>query len=188
MPPPALLFPQTDNIKGAVRLECGKCVVRDWARTDRESLLRHANNRKVWRNLTHEFPHPYTTDDAERWFARLEAAPEPTHWAIEVDGQAVGGVGVMLREGVREKSAAFGYWLGEPYWGRGIMTNVVGKVAPYALARFGLVRLVSPVFAWNPASMRVLEKCQFVREGVARSSIFKDGELIDEVIYARVAA
>jgi hypothetical protein len=116
MPPPALLFPQTANINGAVRLEGGKCVVRDWARTDKEAVLKHANNTNVWRNLGHLFPHPYTGDDAERWFAHLEAMPEPSHWAIEVERQAVGGVGVILGE--------------------------------------GLVRLESPVFAWNLASMR----------------------------------
>lgn len=170
-----------------MRIECGKCLVRDWARSDREALLRYANNRKVWLNLAHVFPHPYAEADAERWFAMLEAMPERTHWAIETDGHAVGGVGVMLRDGIRAKSAAFGYWLGEPYWGRGIMTQVVSAVAPYAMTRFGLARLDSPVFAWNPASMRVLEKCGFVREGVARASVLKDGQLIDEVRYARVA-
>lgn len=170
-----------------MRLECGKCVVRDWARTDRESLLKHANNRKVWRNLTHLFPHPYTAEDAERWFALVEAMPEPTHWAIDVDGHAVGGVGLVRKDGIHVKSASFGYWLGEAYWGRGIMTQVVGKVVPHVLSRWALVRLESPVFAWNPASMRVLEKCGFVREGVARASVFKDGEIIDQVVYARLA-
>lgn len=171
-----------------VRIECGKCVVRDWARGDRESIVPYANNRKVWRNLTDRFPHPYGPQDADRWFAMLEAMREPTHWAIEVEGHAVGGVGVILREDIQARSAAFGYWLGEPFWGRGIATQVTKAVAPYAMTRFGLVRLESPVFAWNPASMRVLEKCGFVREGVARASVFKDGELIDQVIYALVAA
>ena len=169
-----------------MRIDCGKCEVRDWARSDKESLLRHANNRNVWRNLTHLFPHPYTEADAENWFSLLESMPEPTHWAIEVEGRAVGGVGCTLGKGVREKSAQFGYWLGEPYWGRGIMSAAVQRVAPYALERFKLVRLESPVFAWNPASMRVLEKAGFVREGMHRAALFKDGEIIDEVLYALV--
>jgi RimJ/RimL family protein N-acetyltransferase len=112
--------------------------------------------------------------------------PEPTHWAIEVDGQAVGGIGVIFGEGVFARSGRFGYWLGEAYWGRGIMTQAVAIVAPYVMSRFRLVRLDAPVFAWNPASMRVLEKCGFVKEGIASASVFKDGELIDQVLYARV--
>jgi len=169
-----------------VRIECGTCVVRDWARSDKDALLRFANNRNVWRNLAHIFPHPYTETDAERWFSYLERMSEPTHWAIEVEGQAVGGIAVMVREGIYIKSAGFGYWLGEPYWGRGIMTEAVKAVSRYAMSRFGLIRLESPVFEWNPASMRVLEKCGFVREGVSRASVFKDGQVINQVVYALV--
>jgi len=161
-------------------------VVRNWSRSDKAALIRFANNRKVWRNLTHMFPHPYTETDAEWWFSSLERTPEPSHWAIEVDRQAVGGIGVILGEGIYAKSAHFGYWLGEEYWGRGIMTQAVKVVAPYAMSHFGLVRLDSPVFAWNPASMRVLEKCGFVKEGVSYTSVFKDGELIDQVLYGLV--
>jgi len=111
---------------------------------------------------------------------------EPTHWAIEVDGYAAGGIGVTLGEGTYIKSAEFGYWLGEPYWGRGIMTEAVRLVVPHVMSRFDLIRLESPVFEWNPASMRVLEQCGFVREGVSRASGLKDGQVIDRVIYAFV--
>ncbi|HYL22879.1 MAG TPA: GNAT family N-acetyltransferase [Burkholderiales bacterium] len=99
------------------------------------SLLRCANNRNVWRNLMHRFPHPYTGSDADSWFALLEGMAEPTHWAIEVAGAAVGGVGCMLGEGVYKRSAQFGYWLAEPLWGRGIMTAVVKAVVPCAMER-----------------------------------------------------
>jgi len=85
------------------------------------------------------------------------------------------------------RTAEFGYWMGEPYWGRGIATAAVSAVAPYALRHFHLARLQSPVFDWNPASMRVLEKCDFQREGVLRRSIVKDGELVDQVLYARLS-
>jgi RimJ/RimL family protein N-acetyltransferase len=169
-----------------LKIDCGKCLVRDWTRSDKDALVRYANNRNVWRNLTHIFPHPYTDADADAWYSHLESMPEPTHWAIEVEGGAVGAIGCSIGKGIRAKSARFGYWLGEAYWGRGIMTAAVQRVAPYALERYRLVRLESPVFAWNPASMRVLEKCGFVNEGVRRASVVKDGEIIDEVVYALV--
>jgi RimJ/RimL family protein N-acetyltransferase len=161
--------------------------VRDWRSNDREPLVRFANNRNIWRNLTHRFPHPYTEADADSWFAFLAQMREPTHWAIEVDEIAVGGIGVMLGEGIHEKSGHFGYWLGEPYWGRGIMSAAVRATSEYAMSRFGLVRLEAAVFEWNAPSMRVLEKCGFVREGMLRRSVFKDGEVIDSALYARVA-
>lgn len=169
-----------------MRIDCGICALRDWNPADEAALLAVADNRKVWRNLHHRFPHPYTPADARGWFAFLAAMTEPTHWAIEVDGVAVGGVGVDLGEGIYAKTGYFGYWLGEPYWGRGIMSAAARAASRYALDHFGLARLEAPVFAWNPASMRVLEKAGFVREGLLRNSVFKDGQLIDQVLYALV--
>ena len=169
-----------------MKLECSTCVVRDWSPADKADLVRYADNRNIWRNLTHMFPHPYTPADADDWLAALAAMPESTHWAIEVDGHAVGGIGISIGEGVFSKKADFGYWLGEPYWGRGIMTDAASAVAPYAMDRFGLCRLEAAVFAWNPASMRVLERCGFVREGISTAGVFKDGQIVDEVDYALV--
>jgi RimJ/RimL family protein N-acetyltransferase len=170
-----------------MELKCGPCRVRDWRIGDRTSLLQFANNRNIWRNLTHRFPHPYTEENADAWFALLAAQmPEPTHWAIEVEGQAVGGIGVDLGEGVFAKSGHFGYWLGEPFWSRGIMSAAASAVSTYVMSRFDLVRLEASVFQWNPASMRVLEKAGFVREGLLRRSVFKDDAVIDSVLYARV--
>lgn len=111
-----------------MRLDCGLCVLRDWEPSDKESLVRAANNRNVWRNMMHMFPHPYTEADADFWFALLQKKNPRTQWAIEVDGEAVGGIGGEVGEGVYAKSARFGYWLGEPYWGRGIMTSAARAV------------------------------------------------------------
>jgi [ribosomal protein S5]-alanine N-acetyltransferase len=169
-----------------MRLECPQCVVRDWSPLDRDALVRAADDRRIWRNLTHAFPHPYTEADADSWFASLAEMDEPSHWAIEIDGAAVGGIGLDIGEGVFARSAEFGYWLAGPYWGRGIMTEAARAVIPYAMDRFDLCRLEAGVFAWNPASMRVLEHCGFVSEGVSRASVVKDGEVIDRVIYALV--
>ena len=160
--------------------------MRDWSRADKQSLLRVANDRDIWLNLTHRFPHPYTGADADLWFTGLERTAAPTHWAIAVEEEAVGGIGFEPGEGVYGKSAHFGYWLGKRHWGRGLMTAAVRATAAYIFERFEVERLEAPVFQWNPASMRVLEKCGFVREGVLRRSVLKDGQLIDSVLYARV--
>jgi [ribosomal protein S5]-alanine N-acetyltransferase len=169
-----------------MRLDRGVCIVRDWSVSDKVSLVRVANNRNVWRNLKHTFPHPYTDADADSWLAQVAKMKKPSHWAIEVAGEAVGGIGIGIGEGIRVKSGHFGYWLGEPYWDRGIMTAAARAVSNYVFDNFDVERLEAPVFEWNPASMRVLEKCGFVREGVLRRRVFKDGQLIDEVLYARI--
>lgn len=169
-----------------MRVDCGACVVRDWSPADKPALLRVANNRRVWRNLTHRFPHPYTDADADFWLSKLAENPARTNWAIEVDGLAVGGIGTDPGQGVYAKTARFGYWLGEPYWGRGIMTAAVRGTVEFIFGHSDLLRLEAPVFEWNPPSMRVLEKCGFIREGVLRRSIEKDGQIIDAVLYARL--
>jgi len=166
------------------RLDCGRCIVRDWSLADKSSLLRLADNRSVWRNLTHRFPHPYTDADADSWLVLLATKARRTNWAIEVEGLAVGGIGMDPGEGVYAKTARFGYWLGEAYWQRGIMTAAVRATAEFIFANSEIVRLEAPVFEWNPPSMRVLEKCGFVREGVLRKSVEKDGQIIDMVMYA----
>lgn len=169
-------------------LDCGPCVVRPWRPADKGSLLAMANNRKVWINLSHRFPHPYTEQDADYWLGLVANQAEGMHWAIEVDGRAVGAVGADRGEGIFARSARFGYWLGEPFWGRGIMTAAVRGTSDYLLTETDLVRLEAPVFEWNPPSMRVLEKCGFQREGTMRKSITKDGWVIDAVLYSRLRA
>jgi ribosomal-protein-alanine N-acetyltransferase len=169
------------------RLDCGACILRGWEETDRDSLVAQANNRNVWRNLRDRFPHPYTENDAEAWLALARAQPDWLNWAIVVDDAAVGCVGLEPLTDVHAGTTHIGYWLGEPYWGRGIMTAAVQAIAEHAFSPLGFKRIETPVFAWNPASMRVLEKCGFVREGVMAKSVLKDGELIDSVLYARIA-
>lgn len=170
-----------------IELEGDECLIRAWRESDRESLLRFANNRRIWRNLRDRFPHPYTEAHADAWFALCREHPEHAGWAIEVERTAVGGISLATNQDVYAKTGEIGYWLGEPWWGRGIMTRAVRMVSDHAFARLGLERIEAPVFAWNPASMRVLEKCGYEREATLRRSVFKDGQLIDCMLYVRLA-
>ncbi len=162
------------------------CSLRPWQPDDRLSLAHHANNRNVWRNLTHTFPHPYTEVDAASWIKLANQASSCLHLAIELHGEAVGGIGVVPGEGIAARTAQFGYWLGEAHWGKGLATAAACTMISHARAAFTFARFEAPVFGWNPKSMRVLEKVGFVREGLLRHSVFKDGETIDSIMYALV--
>jgi len=140
----------------------------------------------IWRNLRDAFPHPYTLANAEHWIRSANPATPVTNFAIVVDGTAVGGIGLVLKDDVFRRSAEIGYWLGEEYWGRGIVTEAVRAVTDYAFATFDLCRVYAGVFEWNSASMRVLEKAGYEFECRMRKSVIKDGEIIDELIYAMV--
>jgi ribosomal-protein-alanine N-acetyltransferase len=167
------------------RIECGLCVLRRWQRDDKRSLIRHANNRRVWRNLRDIFPHPYTESDADAWldYASVEGR-SPWVFAIDVNGEAAGGISLVPGAEIERHSAEIGYWLGEAFWGRGIATAAVRAITDRGFEETELFRLYGWVFAWNPASMRVLEKAGYRREGVLERSAIKDGFLIDRVMYA----
>ena len=158
--------------------------VRSWKWSDVEAIVRHANNRNVWINLRDRFPYPYTASDARRWLESVVGfQPEP-NFAIAVGDEAVGGIGFSIQYDVARRSAEIGYWLGEEVWGRGIATDALLAVTDYAFANFDLCRLYANVFAWNPASARVLEKAGYSFEGRLKRSVTKDGQTIDQLMYA----
>ncbi|MBL8352862.1 MAG: GNAT family N-acetyltransferase [Burkholderiaceae bacterium] len=164
------------------------CRLRPWTPADKPDLVRHANNRHVWRNLTDSFPHPYTEADADDWIAIACKPGRDLHLAVEFAGQVAGGIGAIAGHGLACQTCQFGYWLGEAHWGRGLATAAVQAFVRHVEARRLFARLEARVFEWNPASMRVLEKAGFVREGLMRQSVTKDGQLIDSVMYACIVA
>ena len=163
-----------------------RSIVRSFRPGDAPSLARHANNRRVWINLRDEFPHPYALADAHRFIGTVTAADPETHFAIVVDGAAAGAVGLHLKKDIRRRSAEIGYWLGEEFWGRGIVTEVVRALTADAFERFDLSRVYAGAFEWNEASMRVLEKAGYAREARLRKAVTKDGRTIDLLLFATV--
>jgi ribosomal-protein-alanine N-acetyltransferase len=160
---------------------------RTWRSRDVEALCRHANDRAVWRGLLDRFPNPYTAVDAERWISLNHATlTAPQNFAIELDGEAIGGVGFDQRSDVFAGTAEIGYWLARAYWGRGLATAAARFIADYAFGNLPVVRLQAGVFANNPASVRVLEKAGFSFEGRLRNAVTKDGETLDLLMYARL--
>jgi [ribosomal protein S5]-alanine N-acetyltransferase len=169
-----------------VELKLSRCLLRPWRVGDEASLVRYANNRNVSRNLRDRFPYPYTAADADEWIKLAASQTRPTSFAIVVAGEAVGGTGIELGTDIFRRSAEIGYWLGEPFWGRGIATEVLRAMTEYAFAHFDICRLEAGVFDWNPASARVLEKAGYTLEGRARLGVIKDGRLGDRLLYALV--
>jgi RimJ/RimL family protein N-acetyltransferase len=169
-----------------VRFTLRTCVLREWRRGDEPSLVRHANNRKVWLNVRDSFPFPYTPSDAKSWVRLATTTGLNQVFAIDVDGFAVGAIGLRPGEDVHRLSAEIGYWLGEEHWNHGIATEAVVAVTGYAFETLGMERVHAEVFEWNTASMRVLEKAGFVKEGVLSKSAIKDRKVIDQVVFARV--
>lgn len=167
-------------------LSGSRCVLRPWRRSDADPLVRHANNINVARQLRDRFPHPYTRDHAREFLEAVAGAEPPTNFAIEVAGEAGGGLGFVAGRDVERYSAEVGYWLGEALWNRGIASEALELFTRYAFDRLRLLRLFALPLADNTASIRVLEKAGFAREGTLRAACVKYGEPRDQVMYARI--
>jgi len=127
------------------------CLVREFRPDDAASLARHGNNRKVWLNLRDLFPHPYTEAHAAGYIAHVRMRPEILSFAIEVGGEAVGGISLRRGEDIERFTAELGYWLGEEFWGRGITTDAIEQVTGRGLGAHGLIRIFAVPFTRNVA-------------------------------------
>jgi [ribosomal protein S5]-alanine N-acetyltransferase len=162
-------------------------TLRRWRASDIDALVRYANNRNIWLNLRDRFPHPYQRSDAEAWIALCDKEKEPIlQFAIDLNGEAIGGIGFERMADVHRMTAEVGYWIAERFWGRGIAASALEQATAYAFASLGLERLQAIVFEGNAASMRVLEKNGFAFEGRLQRHIFKDGRFLDGIMYARL--
>ena len=171
-----------------MKLYLKNATVRGWRLSDAPAMTRHANNPRVARNLRDAFPHPYNIVDAHRFLEAVAAQEPETFFCIAVQDEPVGGVGFTLLDDVERFSAEIGYWLSEQYWGRGIVVEALQAVTAYAMDTHGLHRLYATPYAWNVASVRVLEKSDYVYEGRLRCSAFKDGQLVDQLLYSYTSA
>jgi RimJ/RimL family protein N-acetyltransferase len=169
-----------------LELQCGVCLLRSWRKSDAALITRHANDRDVWLNLRDRFPHPYTAADARAYIRSVSGEAPTLSFVIVVGEDPAGGIGLRLGDDIERRSAEIGYWLGRRYWGRGITTAAVRAVTAYAFTSLDLLRVFALPFTENAASVRVLEKAGYVREGCLRSSAVKAGQVRDQYLYATV--
>ncbi|HNS19206.1 MAG TPA: GNAT family protein [Sedimentisphaerales bacterium] len=169
-----------------MRIEFGEYAIRDWSGGDAGAIARYANNPNVAIWLRDRFPCPYRLSDAKVFLGKVARQNPQTVFAIATQEEAVGGIGLEFRDDVHRFTAELGYWLGEPFWGRGIMTEAVRAFTAWSFEHFEVHRIYASVFDGNDASVRVLEKAGFQREGRLRASVFKHERILDQLLYARI--
>ena len=155
-----------------------RSVLRPWQPSDVVSLVKHANNPNVARNLRDLFPNPYTAADAARWFEASKTLPPGSHFAIEVEGEAAGGIDIRFPDQSRQ-SAELGFWLGEQFWRRGIMSEIVPAFTRHVFQNFSVHEIHATVFSWNEASRRLLQKSGFRNTGLKARAGEKAGQKVD---------
>ena len=162
-------------------------ILRPPQKSDAGSLAKNINDKEIARN-TISIPYPYKPKDARRWIAkniraRKNKKLKEINFIIDIDGEAVGGVGLVNIEG---HEAEIGYWLGRTYWGKGIMSEAIKVVTKFAFSKLGRARVYAYIFPFNKASMRVLEKAGYKFEGILRKNTKKYGRFIDDYLFAKV--
>lgn len=157
--------------------------LRKWEPTDVKNLVKHANNYKIARYLTDDFPFPYTTE-AGKGYIQFVSEDNPTKvFAIDIDGEAVGSIGIFPQSGIHRKNAEIGYWLSEEYWGHRIMVKAIKKIVEYGFNTFDITRIFARPFNINMQSQKVLQKAGFIEEATFRKSVFKNEEYFDEIFF-----
>lgn len=161
-------------------------VLRQFRESDALVLAELCNNKKVWDNLRDTIPFPYKLSDAEYFINSCSNENPKLTFAIGYGDEFAGVIGFVVQKDVYRLSAELGYWIGEPYWGKGIASRAVELATEYGFAQLGLVRIFAAVFEYNSVSRRVLEKNGYRLEGIFRNSVIKNGRIIDEYRYAKV--
>ena len=167
-----------------MKISFGEFCIRSYQYSDQEALIRYANNHNVSKLLRDKFPFPYTKTDAETWLIHACNQEIETNFVIANENELIGAIGINLQEDVNKFCAEIGYWLGEPYWGKGITTAALKKCTKFAFANFSLIRIYALVFEGNDASEKVLLKAGYKKEATLRKSVFKEGKFLDQYIYA----
>ena len=165
-----------------------KFELRDWKLDDAENLVRYANNPKVACFLRNTFPSPYTLDDAHRFIDQCMHRDQTKQSikAIVIDNEPIGSLGLLLQDDVSSKTAELGYWLGEPFWGKGIMTKAIIQTCENGFANFDIFRIYARPFVDNVGSRKALEKAGFHLEGICKKAIYKNGKITDYCMYALI--
>lgn len=167
-----------------------RCQLRKWRLTDAKDLAKSINNKNVQANLRDGIPYPYTEEDAENYIREMLVADPYTTFAfaITVDDKAIGSMGVFRQGNIHQHAAEMGYYLAEPFWGKGLGTSAVQQASHYIFTHTNIFRIYAEPFACNKASCRILEKSGFQYEGTLRCHAVKDGRILDMKLYALVKA
>lgn len=159
--------------------------LRPWNNSDANSLVKYANNKAIADNLRDGFPYPYSHKDALRFLEMaVSIDPHTLLLAIDLRGEAIGSVGGFMKQDVYRKNMEVGYWLAQPYWGKGIITEVVRKFTAHLWLTYDINRIYAEPFANNTASRKALEKAGFRCEAMFKQNVIKNGIFLDSCIYS----
>ena len=169
---------------GIMEIQRPGYLLREWRATDCTSLARYANNINIWRNVRDRFPHPYTEEDGRFFIGNIVPQSPGYEFAIVIDGEAAGGIGLVRQSDVERLSAEIGYWIGRPFWGQGLIPEAGRELLRYCLENTGAQRVWCSHYAGNEKSKRVIENCGWSIELTCERPALVDDALRPTLFYA----
>lgn len=161
-------------------------ILRKWLESDAHAVYKYANNKKIADNLRDGFPYPYKLSDAVSFTKSMAGNDDKSQCcrAIVINNEAIGSIGLFIKDDVYRKSAEIGYWLAEPFWNQGIVSSAVKQLCKYGFDNYDIIRIYAEPFAHNIGSCKVLEKAGFTLEGILKKSVCKNNDIFDSCMYA----
>ena len=142
-----------------------RLVLRAPIRGDLPDLVRLADNKAIANRLA-RLPNPYTRADAVGFIEILAQRPDERPYAITLNDHLIGVIGLSF---VPDRLPELGYWLGEPHWGQGFMTEAGRGLIDAAHQTGHYERIAARALADNDGSLHVLEKLGFHRVGKGKA-------------------
>lgn len=164
-----------------------KIELQKWSWQDKQALIKICDS--VDRTyLSNRLPHPYTEESADWWLNMLAENDGKTgiFRKIIADGEIVGNITVEKKSDVYSCDSEIGYILLAEKYSKGIMTEAVRQICELAFSALDITRITGLVYEPNVASRRVLEKNNFVLEGLMKNAVAKNGEIYDLRIYGKI--
>lgn len=149
------------------------------------SLVRYANDERIHKYLKDDFPYPYTLEDAKH-FIEYTINNHLLNLGIVINNECIGCVAVTFYNDIYKYTCEIGYWLSPLYWNKGFMTLIINRLCSIIFSDYPINKIIAQVFNENSGSMKVLEKCGFIKEGYLTNQVFKNNRFYDIVLYGKV--
>ncbi|GAA4737105.1 GNAT family N-acetyltransferase [Flavisolibacter ginsenosidimutans] len=169
------------------QLSTNRLLLRSLQVTDIASLVKYANNKAIADNVLN-IPHPYTEKDAVFWLNFvLQGFQHKERFVFAIvqkeGSEFIGAIG--LHPAGKHDNAEMGYWLGEPFWGGGLMTEAAGVVLKFGFEELNLHKIYATHFTDNIASGKVMVNNGMIKEGELKDQ-YKVGDVYKSVIQYRL--
>lgn len=161
-------------------------TLRNWTLEDASRLATIGNHKSIFDNLTDGFPSPYTLEDAKKYIAKAQAQDKNLMLAICFQDIIVGSIAAIFQSDIYRKNVVIAYFIAEDYWRKGIATQAIQMITEYVFQNYDIMRISAEPFEKNIGSRKALEKAGFQLEGILRSNVFKNGEILNSCMYSKL--